>query len=288
VRVLDSALVRRVRQTPALRPPAIAAYRALDRMMPAAPGPRVLANSMPKSGTHLLASLLDQLDGMRFAGHLVTFDDGDTYAPEQPLRDLERRLKKVRDSHYIGGHLIRDHRVEQRIKDSEVKFLTILRDPRAVVVSAAHYVADAAHLRDRDEALVGFPDHESVLRAFVTGRGEPGDKFYFPEIGSRFKQYVDWVDSPVGMTVLFEDLIGGRGGGSADQQVAQVEAIVDFLGYGTAAESAAAVAERLFSEKAITFRSGAIDSWRSELPADLVREIEDRCGDSMTRLGYTT
>jgi len=90
----------------------------------------------------------------------------------------------------------------------------------------------------------------------------------------------------VGLTVRFEDLIGSRGGGSDDEQVAQVARIVDYLGYGDGLESATPVAERLFSEKVITFRAGTIDSWREDLPVDLVREIEDRCADAMDLLGF--
>lgn len=242
---------------------------------------------MPKSGTHLLASLLDQLDGMRLAGRLVAFDHSDRHNPQRGLKSLDKELSRLRDSHYIGGHLIRDPQVEERVAKSGVKFLTILRDPRAVVVSGAHYVMDAKHLKGRDEALEVFPDLASVLRAMVYGHGIPGDDLYFPEIGERYKSYVDWADAPVGLTVTFEDLIGGRGGGSDDEQISQVAAIVDYLGYGSAGQTATAVAERLFSEKAITFRAGKIDSWRQDLPDDLVREIEERCADSMKRLGYT-
>lgn len=286
MQLLDTALVRRVRQSPVLRPPAIAAYRALDRMAPAKPGPRVVANSMPKSGTHLLATLLDQLEGMRFAGHLVAFDVADSHDPDVRLRDLEKRLRRLRDSRYIGAHLIRDPRAEALIAAAPVKLLTILRDPRAVVLSGAHYVMDAKQLKDRGEALEMYPDLPSVLQALVRGHGEPGDRFYFPEIGQRYAAYAGWADSEVGLTVRFEDLIGGRGGGSDDEQVAQVARIVEFLGYGDGA--AHEMAERLFSENAITFRAGTIDSWRAELPADLAREIEERCAESMARLGYAT
>lgn len=288
MRILDSPLVRRVRQSPALRPPAIAAYRMVDRLIPAPPGPRVVANSMPKSGTHLLASLLDQLEGMRFAGQLVVFDDGDRFSPELPLKRLERRLRRLRDSHYVGGHLIRDSDVEDLIRASGVKFITILRDPRAVIVSGAHYVMDATHLRNRKEALEIFPDLAALLRAMVFGHGEPGDQFYFPEIGARYGAYASWVDSSVGMTVRFEDLIGGRGGGSDNHQLDRVAALLQYLGYGSEEDSSTAIAERLFSEKSITFRAGTIDSWRADLPNDLAQEIEDRCGESMSRLGYTT
>lgn len=286
MRVPDSALVRRVRQSPVLRPPAIAAFRVIDRLTPAPPGPRVLANSMPKSGTHLLASLLDQLDGMRFAGHLVAFDDADRHQPTRPLKTLDRRLAGLRDSHYLGGHLIRDPAVEQRVASSGVKLVTILRDPRAVVVSGAHYVQTATQLKGRSEALKLFPDHDSVLRGLVFGHGEPGDEMYFPEIGARYALYAGWATSSTGITVRFEDLIGARGGGSDERQHAEVARILEHLGYGTTTQSATELAERLFSERAITFRAGTIDSWRADLPEDLAKEITTRCAASMTQLGY--
>ena len=288
MQLLDTRLARRARQSPLLRPPAIAAYRLMIRLAPTPPGPRVLANSMPKSGTHLLANLLDHLDGMRLAGHLVDFDVADSHDPEAALKHLDKRLRRLRDSQYIGAHLIRDPRVEERLRAAPVKLVTILRDPRAVILSGAHYVMEAKQLKGRAEALELYPDLPSVLRALVLGHGEPGDPMYFPEIGQRYGAYAAWADSDTGLTVRFEDLIGGRGGGSDETQVAEVAKIVDFLGYGGEQESAHAIAEKLFSDKVITFRSGTIDSWRAELPPDLVSEIESRCADWMGRLGYST
>lgn len=286
--LLDTPLVRKVRQSPRLRPAAIAAYRAVDRMLPEGAGPRVLANSMPKSGTHLLASLLDGLGDLRFAGHLVTFDCNDRQQPEQPLGDLVRRLGGLRNGRYLGGHLIADDLVQDRVAASGVKLLTILRDPRAVTVSGANYVLEATQLRDRDEALKIFPDKEAILRAMVVGHGEPGEKFHFPEIGERYAAYAAWWDSPVGLTVRFEDLIGGRGGGSDDEQVERVATILQFLGYGADLDTSRRLAARLFSEKAITFRTGRIDSWREELPPALTAQIEERCASWMERLGYAS
>jgi hypothetical protein len=288
VGLLDSPLVRKVRQSPRLRPAGIAAYRAVDRMLPAGAGPRVLANSMPKSGTHLLASLLDGLGDLRFAGHLVTFDCGDRQHPERPLDDLTRRLSALRSGRYLGGHLIADDVVQDRVASSGVKLLTILRDPRAVIVSGANYVLEATQLRDRDEALEIFPDKDAILRAMVAGHGEPGEKFHFPEIGERYAAYAAWWDSPVGLTVRFEDLIGGRGGGSDDEQVDRVATILQFLGYAADPDTSRRLAARLFSEKAITFRTGRVDSWREELPPDLAAEVEERCASWMARLGYAS
>jgi hypothetical protein len=171
---------------------------------------------------------------------------------------------------------------------SGAKLLTILRDPRAVTVSGANYVLEATQLRDRDEALKVFPDKDSILRAMVFGHGQPGDKFHFPEIGERYAAYAAWWDSPVGMTVRFEDLIGGRGGGDDEEQVGRVGSILQFLGYAGDPATSHRLATRLFSEKAITFRTGRVDSWRDELPPDLAAEIEERCASWMARLGYTS
>lgn len=284
MQILDTALVRRVRRSSALRPAAIAAYRAADRMMPAPPGPRVVANSMPKSGTHMLATLLDQIPGMRFNGRIVLFHHGHLHAPQPQLRELDRRVRSLRRSHYLGSHLICTPEVTSRVSASGVKLVTIVRDPRAVVVSAAHYVLNAPQLSRRDQALALFPDEQALLRATVFGHGEPGEDFYAPEIGSRFSAYADWADSPVGLTVRFEDLVGARGGGQRDRQVDEVQRILDFLEVdGVRADT---LADGLFSEKAITFRTGTIDSWRNDLSRDLLAEIESRCGDSMDRLGY--
>lgn len=284
MQILDTALARRVRRSRALRPPAIAAYRAAVRVMPAPPGPSVVANSMPKSGTHMLATLLDQIPGMRFSGQIVLFQHEHFHDPQPQLRVLDRRLKRLRRSHYIGSHLVCVPEVESRVAASDVKLVTIVRDPRAVVVSAAHYVMNAPQLRGREAALELFPDKKALLNAAVFGHGEPGDEFYAPDIGTRFAAYAGWAESPVGLTVRFEDLVGARGGGDRDLQVQEVRRILDHLEVdGVAAD---AVAAGLFSEKAITFRAGTVDSWRADLTPELINEIETRCASSMDRLGY--
>jgi hypothetical protein len=287
VKLLDTALVHRVRRSPALRPAAIAAYRAADRLMPAPPGPRVVANSMPKSGTHLLTSLLDQLEGMRFTGRIVMFTEMDRHAAaEARVRELDRRLARLRPSHYLATHMIHDARAEQLLLDRDIRLVTILRDPRAVVVSALHYLRDARWMTHRGELMDALPDERSVLEALVRGHGEPGDPYFIAEIGGHYRAYARWAASSAGLTVRFEDMVGRQGGGSDDVQVEQVGRILDHLGYRSDGESAADVARRLFSERSITFRTGRIDAWRTDLPAELSAEIEQRCGDSMARLGY--
>lgn len=285
--VLDTAMVRRVRQSARLRPMAAATYRAVDRVIPAGDGPSVVANSMPKSGTHLLTSLIEQLPSMRFSGRYAVFEPLDR-GPEGQWRidKLDQRLSKLRRGHYMGGHLVHDPRVEESVRHHGTRLVTILRDPRAVVVSGVHYVADTEHIPGRDEALEVFPSREAMLKAMVHGHGEPGDRFHFPDIGERFAAYADWLDSDVGIVVTFEDLIGAQGGGSDERQLDTVVRLLDYLGYAERGLDTGQMAQQLFSARSATFRKGRVDSWREDLPDDLAEEVVRMCRPVMDRLGF--
>lgn len=284
--LIDSALARRVRASSGLRPLGVAAYRLADRVIPAGNGPMVVANSMPKSGTHLIGGLLGDLPGMRFNGRYAVFEYADRADGQWRVDKLDRLLGLLRRGHFMGAHLVHDPRIEAAIKASGARMVTILRDPRAVVVSGLHYVVDTEHMRQRAEALEVFPTREAMLQAMVFGHGEPGDRFYSPDIGARFAAYVDWTDAGIGHTLAFEDLVGRQGGGDDERQHAAVVRLLKYLGYDEAGLPVGDLADRLFSQKSATFRKGRVDSWREDLTPDMAGEIARLCRPTMERLGY--
>jgi hypothetical protein len=276
-----------MRRSRMLRPVGVAAYRAADRMLPAAPGPRVVVNSMPKSGTHLVSELLDQLGGMRFSGHAVMFIEARRHRDtDKALAVVERRARRLRPSHYMGSHLTWDPRVESILTSADVRLVTILRDPRALVVSAKNYLYKATWMPHRDRLIDWLGDERSVMEFAIRGHGDPGDAVYVPDLGTHFHGYVRWLDSPAGLTVRFEDLVGPQGGGTTDAQNRAVGQILDHLGLREGDEPIEEVAARVFSDRSITFHGGQSDAWRSELPNDLQDEVLERCADDMRRLGY--
>ncbi len=284
--LMDSRLARHARRSRTLRPLGIAFYRTIDRLTPAPPGPKVVANSMPKSGTHLLTQVLDQIDGMRFNGQLVM------YTPPQAgiakdVRKLDRRVDRLRPSHYISSHLIHDGRVADILNQHEARLITILRDPRSVVLSAKDYLYEATRMPHRAELLAMLPDERAVLEYLVRGHGEVGDRFFVPEIGEHYRSYAKWIRSSVGLVVRFEDLVGPKGGGSQEKQFETVQRILQHLAQPADERTVARVAARTFSSNSITFHSGRVDSWGHRLPTDLAEDIVARCADDMVLLGYS-
>lgn len=286
MRLLETKVAQRARRNPFIRPPAMAAYRALDRMLPAPPGPRVLANSMPKAGTHLLMSLLESLPQMRFAGQVVSYLGEDAVGEEQEFAHLARRLERLRDSHYVIAHLTRDPAVEDLLVTSGAQMVTMVRDPRSAVVSWAHYLLTTRHVPGREWVRDRYPDFDTLVPALVRGFGEPHVFPYLPEVGERFRRYTAWSESEFGIVARFEDLVGTKGGGHAERQHEVTRGIIEYLGYSDPQALSDEIVPRIFSANSATFRSGHIDSWRQELPAELADEIHERCGTHMEKWGY--
>ena len=287
MRLLETRLAHRARRSRALRPLGIAVYRGVDRLTPAPPGPRVIVNSMPKSGTHLVTQLLDQVDGMRFSGHVVMYTPSSHAQEDQAtVRTLERHARKLRPSHYLAGHLTRVDQVEDALRPHDVRLLTILRDPRAVVLSGMNYLYNATWMPHRDELMAMLPDQRAVLEYLVRGHGEPQDRYYCPDIGEHYRGYAAWAGSDIGMTLRFEDLVGPDGGGSRDAQLHSVGEVLRYLELPADERIVATVAAGAFSAESITFNGGQVAAWRDQLPADLVDEINERCAPEMASLGY--
>ena len=90
---------------------------------------------------------------------------------------------------------------------------------------------------------------------------------------------------PNALVVRFEDLIGESGGGSTDLQRETLIRIAQFI--DASLEDVPIVAEKLFGPGKATFRKGTIDSWREELPPEMLQEIENELSDILSAWGYS-
>ena len=114
-------LSTRVRGSSVLRTPAVAGYRAIARTVLVSDPPKVLANSIPKAGTHLLTQLLGGVDRLWFSGlHVIDKNfwagpvaDTEAYAPVDEER-FPQGMRKVRNGQFATSHLTAQPVVIQR------------------------------------------------------------------------------------------------------------------------------------------------------------------------------
>jgi hypothetical protein len=278
-----TATVRAVRRTKPVRAVGLPMYRAVRRLQKGPP-PRVLANSIPKSGTHLLTALLDGLPDMRFSGlHLTAYDFAE--AGRINWAAAQRRLASVPNGQYVSAHLPADEQLFAILGELGYQSLFVLRDPRDAAVSDMHYIAGFRQ-HPLHAALNALPPDQR-LRAVIGGM--PGERRGVPllePMAERLENYRGWLDAPRTRTVRFEALIGNRGGGDSDIQVKEVLAVANHVNRPLTNEEAGQLARKVWSPGSSTFRRGVVGDWKAhftEADTDLVKRS---AGGQLVALGY--
>jgi hypothetical protein len=253
--------------------------------------PPVLCNSVPKSGTHLLAQILESLPGVRSFGTFLASIPPVRYRERRP-RTVHRRISRFVSGELVRGHLFYRPEYECALADRSTVHFLIYRDPRDVVVSEAHYLAEMAWWHRLHRAFRRLPDMESRFQLAIEGASEQEVGGWFPDLAARFRPYVDWMGRPGVLAVRYEDLVGG------DRERVLGD-IVDFWlesrgdagdpGDGSVAGRAdliRAALEAIDPLRSHTFRRGGSGGWRSELSRHNVETLRRVAGPLLVELGY--
>lgn len=259
--------------------------------------PALFANSFPKSGTHLLTQVMHGFTRLGPAVDsglpaVVTFDGftGRRRSMSEILADLRRFLPG--DIGY--GHVHAFPEALDLLGGPGYAAYFILRDPRDVVVSHVHYVAEMApthiHHRYYQETLHSFDER---LRASIAGipalelaKANNGKPVFepLPDIRQRFEPFLGWLERPEILALRYEDFLLDRS--------AALERVFDHAvgrGFRPQVERAAALqilSDSIDPARSPTFRSGKAGGWRAAFTPDLRRLFDETGGDLIQKLGY--
>jgi hypothetical protein len=249
--------------------PAKLPHRVLHRS-----DPRVFVDSVPKSGTHLLERALCLHP--RLYRVLV---------PTLHTTNLRERgglatvLGRVPAGGILVSHLDYDPALSKILHDAQVRMLLMVRDPRDVAVSEAHYALQPAHwMHERFRTV---EDAQERIRLIITGTGP------LASLAERVPEHLGWRDAGA-LLVRFEDLVGPEGGGDLDVQLVTLRQIFEHIGVDADDRLVGHVRDRLFSDRSPTFRRGAIGQWRTAFDEDTAELFEREAGQLLPLLGYGT
>jgi len=266
---------------------------------------RVVANSIPKSGTHLLARLLMLLgfEQTRQGGIRSNLISG-RYAPVKRLvrgrgpekitvgvvfpeqvdrRWLRRRLRgRVADGQFVTAHCVHTPELAGLLRELGMRTVCILRDPRDVAVSQLHHIKQRKQ-HPIHEAFAGLGSDGERLMFSIRG-GRLGGREMLP-LDERYRRFSGWAADEEAVVVRFEDLVGPEGGGNAEAQRQAVGLVAAHLGVAADEETLVRVGEGIFGAGQ-TFRKGMIGGWREEFTAEHERAAEEVVGPLLEELGY--
>lgn len=259
-----------------------AAHRASD--VDLAARPPVLANSFPKSGTHLLVQLIDALpDRVNYGAFLGTHISSFQFR-ERTADSTRRFIRAFAPGEVIRGHLVfEDLYAEELAKRHAVNYF-IYRDPRDVVVSDAHYLREMNRWHRLAPYFRKLGSIEEAIALAITGLQPPVDGLDFPDIGQRFQRYLGWLRRSDCLCIKFEDLRSER----RDEMARQVaEFYAAHVGGGLDIDDCVRkMIANVAPQKSHTFRSGKKAGWKREFTPEHCRLMDEVAGEVLIELGY--
>ena len=265
---------------------------------------KVMANSIPKGGTHLLLRLITLIgfqenpfwigaELIRGRYELIKSITRGAYSgnriligSEVPIEIganwLKNGINRVPAGSVFGAHCLHSKNFEGLLASCGVSVVCMLRDPRSIAASHLDYLSKSPNHFFHKYYMALDSDEERLEVTILGGKLGP---YRLRSLADRYSEYTDWQRSGVALNVRFEDLVGERGGGSDNQQRESIIEAMKFLGVEVTDEKVTSVQENMFGATR-TFRNGKIDGWRSELPKKHLKIINETMGDMLVEMGY--
>jgi sulfotransferase 6B1 len=246
--------------------------------------PPVMANSIPKSGTHLL----DQIAaGLPSRVNYGTFIASLTSSFRLRPRTQEETLALVRaitPGEIVRAHLYFDPAYAAALRDQNVVHYFIYRDPRDVVVSSCHYLRGINHWHRWHKYYQACATLEDALLLSINGLKNASGEVVLPDVAERLAPYEGWLTHSEVCAIRFEDV---RGAGLSEQ----LERMLDFYQAHSQTpldrrETLTRIQAAMAPEKSHTFRKGASGGWREAFTPACRKAFKTRSGDMLQRLGY--
>jgi hypothetical protein len=248
--------------------------------------PPVLANSFPKSGTHLVFQIVDGLPNATNYGAFLASMTSSFQFRERSAQNVSRFIRGIVPGEIVRGHLYYDPQNAAGLANKNVVQYFVYRDPRDVVVSEAHYLREMNRWHRLHRHFASLPSMNDAIALSIAGFDPPIDGLEYPNIAERFARYAGWLKNADCLAIRFEDLVSG-------QQPGVIRRMAEFYAqHCEAAIDVDACSARMMAciapEKSHTFRSGKKAGWSREFTAEHRRLFDHVAGQVLIDLGYET
>ena len=270
-----------------------------------APTHRILVNSLPKSGTHLLTKAIDILGyqpyftnqppsdiprafGYQEVKNCLAKAGGNKTAKESQIgigftgscaidADIfSHWIDQAQSGQYMIGHIPWSANLPPILNQLNYKFFMMVRDPRAVIGSLLPFILDERinhHFLENDfKPLTPM----QRLNFLLDGGYAKQAQIQIQDFATLYRAAMAWETQENGLLLRFEDLVGAQGGGNDEQQQQAMQRIMQHLNIEMTDEINDNLSN-IYDTKSRTFRKGSIDGWKTTLDAECAERLDDYC-----------
>tara|TARA_B100001250_G_scaffold65148_1_gene51594 strand:+ start:9135 stop:9992 length:858 start_codon:yes stop_codon:yes gene_type:complete len=280
---------------------------------------KIFINTVPHSGTHFLSSLLENI-GYEHAIYRNTFyfrtpyyrrdqragiNWRSAYLFKEKLKFFEKKtipvsvsspvnisestykdlFKVLCPGKFIIGHVPYSEQTEKVHSSAIDLSLTIIRDPRDMILSMLRHIKERPHHHAFDY-LFNNLDNDSE-RFFAVAEGYDNFQGRLIGVDHMINSMLNWQVSDTNLCIKFEDIVGPSGGGSLISQLKTLETILTFIGLSSSKSDLEMLALNTFG-KSSTFRKGQAYGWKQVLKEDENKIFEEKYSLILEKMGYKT
>ena len=201
---------------------------------------RIIVNTVPKSGTHILTRALDLIGLERkflpigsyelaTEGSVPLLADVTESSPLRPaLLDRLRAVETLKSGEYAGTHHYWTEAGARYLREADVCMILLVRNPYGVALSGARWMTDPRPKRDEElrTTLHAMPMRDRIRTAIF---GHPLLPYSRPLL-DLYRNMAQWARSLPCHVATYEGLVGTRGRGLDSHQRTELENLYKFIG----------------------------------------------------------
>jgi hypothetical protein len=263
-----------------------------SHLMPYEKGMAILNLSFPKSGTHLLSSILSKVPGIYYWNDIISVQS--LSGVMNSLNHIKWKLSSIPPNSLLRGHLIYCDEILELFSSFKHRRIFIYRDLRDVAISNANWVMKEPRFYLHNYYKKYLNTEEERIMASIEGipPGTPiGSNVSVPDIGTDFTRYQDWINDESTFSLKFEDLVGERGGGCENKRIDLICDLMNFLSLKFTRDY---ISNHFSSSNPIlisshTFKKGQggmIGKWKNKFSESHKEIFKKYAGDLLIELGY--
>ncbi|XXM71191.1 sulfotransferase domain-containing protein [Lysinibacillus sphaericus] len=238
-----------------------------------------IANSLPRSGTHLLRQILLGIPGIQHS--LAVYG----YYEDQPKDNLIK-LSGFSHNEFGSGHLFYSAGWKNYLISRNIKQLFLYRDPRDVIVSYAHLIPQ--HKLHHLHAFFKEKAFEERIRFLLDGGKVISSNNIVdqPSFYEWYLRFARWKSSEKVLPIRYEDLVCNE-----ESRRKTLLKIINYLNLDKSMTYNKSRLVELMSaninpHNCRTFRKGKIGSWKEELDDELKRYFKIKTGTLVADMKY--
>lgn len=228
---------------------------------------RILVNSFPKAGTHLLESILRKFPGLHCPMHRTLRIAADDHC---------RKLCALRSGTFRTGHLPYTKELETLINKTGIHHLFLIRNPPNVIVSQIRYLTEQHRTNPYSKYFLACTSRTQQIQLVIKGNEA------FKGLGERLQAYRPWLDNGPVRILRFEELMQALH--TADRNYFQQ--LLDFIGMSIDDEVLAQALDRARAQPGLTFSGSVSNDWGEHYNSETLSLYEDHVLEQAVAFGY--